>query len=99
MVVEAARVFGIAVRGGCFCNPGCAEAAFEFPAATTAHCLDALGDGFTVPRFASCLGDRTVGAIRISLGLGSVRADVDRVLAFLERYVDSGMARAVVHAA
>jgi selenocysteine lyase/cysteine desulfurase len=98
-VEETARASGIAVRGGCFCNPGCAEAAFEFPAETTAHCLDALGDGFTVPRFASCLGDRAVGAIRISLGLGSVRADVDRVLAFLDRYVDGGMTRAVVHAA
>ncbi len=88
-VEEAARVDGIAVRGGCFCNPGCAEAAFGFPSAETRECLERLGDDFTIPRFAACLGDRTVGAIRISLGLGSIRADVQRALAFLRRYLDA----------
>ena len=57
---------------GCFCNPECAEWALAVPAEATAHCLDALGDAFTVPKFASCLGDRAVGPIRISLGLESV---------------------------
>jgi selenocysteine lyase/cysteine desulfurase len=50
-------------------------------------CLDTLGDAFTIPRFASCLDDHTVGAIRVSMGLGTVRADVDRFLTFLQRYV------------
>jgi selenocysteine lyase/cysteine desulfurase len=88
-VEEAARVDGFAMRGGCFCNPGCAEAAFGFPAAETRECLTRLGDDFTIPRFAACLGDRTVGALRISLGLGSIRADVHRALAFLSRYLDA----------
>jgi selenocysteine lyase/cysteine desulfurase len=82
-VEDAARRSGLAVRGGCFCNPGCAESAFGFPATRTGRCLDELGDSFTVPRFAACLGGQPVGAIRASLGLGSVRADVDRLLAFL----------------
>ena len=84
-VEEVAREYGIALRGGCFCNPGCAEAAFGLSAADP--CLDELGADFTIPRFAACLSDRAVGAIRISLGLGSVRADVDAVLRFLERYL------------
>jgi len=84
----AARDAGIAVRGGCFCNPGCAEAAFGFGDPRVASCLDTLGTDFTIPRFAECLGGRTVGAIRVSLGLGSIGADVDRFLAFLERYVE-----------
>jgi selenocysteine lyase/cysteine desulfurase len=84
-VEEAAREYGIALRGGCFCNPGCAEAAFGLSAADP--CLDALGADFTIPGLAACLGNRAVGAIRISLGLGSIRADVDAVLRFLERYV------------
>lgn len=94
-LVEArARAAGIAVRGGCFCNPGCAEAAFGFPDAETHRCLEALGDDFTIPRFAGCLGDQVpVGAIRISFGLGSVRADVERVLEFLERYLDRAVTR------
>jgi selenocysteine lyase/cysteine desulfurase len=85
-VEAAARESGIALRGGCFCNPGCAEAAFGLGAADP--CLDALGADFTIPRLAACLGDRAVGAIRISLGLGSVRADVEAVLGFLERYLN-----------
>lgn len=82
-VEDEARRQGIAVRGGCFCNPGCAEHTFGFPARETAHCLEALGERFTIPAFAACLGGQTVGAIRISLGLGSVSGDVTRVLEFL----------------
>jgi selenocysteine lyase/cysteine desulfurase len=89
-VEDAARREGIAVRGGCFCNPGCAEAAFGFPADTTSRCLDALGESFTVPGFADCLGAGPVGAIRISLGLGSVRGDVERVVDFLARQAHVG---------
>jgi selenocysteine lyase/cysteine desulfurase len=87
-VEEAARAEGLALRGGCFCNPGCAERAFAFPAGETRECLEALADDFTVPRFAACLGDRPVGAIRLSLGLGSVRADVTRAVEFFSRYAD-----------
>jgi selenocysteine lyase/cysteine desulfurase len=85
-VEAAARDAGIAVRGGCFCNPGCAEAAFVFPDVRVRSCLDTLGGDFTIPRFAACLDDHAVGAIRISMGLGSVMSDVDRVIEFLERY-------------
>lgn len=83
-VEDAARAAGLAVRGGCFCNPGCAEAAFGLADARSADCLDRLGADFTVPRYATCLGaDRGVGAIRLSLGLGSTTTDVDRALAFV----------------
>lgn len=88
VVEDQARDAGIAVRGGCFCNPGCAEAAFGLGGVEASRCLDDLGDEFSVPRFAACLDHRAVGAIRLSLGLGSVREDVRRVLRFLERYVD-----------
>ena len=87
-VEAAARDEGIAIRGGCFCNPGCAEAAFAFPDARVRSCLDSLGQDFTIPRFAACLDDHTVGAIRVSMGLGTIRADVDRFLSFLARYVE-----------
>ena len=88
-VEAAARDNGIAIRGGCFCNPGCAEAAFQFPDARVRSCLDALGDDFTIPRFAACLEDQTVGAIRVSMGLGTVRADVERFLGFVRRYAEA----------
>jgi selenocysteine lyase/cysteine desulfurase len=85
-VEAAARDEGIAIRGGCFCNPGCAEAAFAFPDSRVRLCLDTLGSGFTVPKFAACLDQHTVGALRVSMGLGTIRADVERLLAFLTRY-------------
>jgi len=89
VVEQEAREAGIALRGGCFCNPGCAEAAFRFPDRATRDCLDALGGDFTIPGFASCLGGGVVGAIRASLGLGSLQRDVDRLTAFLSRYRDA----------
>ena len=88
-VEAAARDEGIAIRGGCFCNPGCAETAFQFPDARVRSCLDTLGDDFTIPRFAACLEDQTVGAIRVSMGLGTIRADVERFLAFIRRYAEA----------
>jgi selenocysteine lyase/cysteine desulfurase len=87
-VEQAARDAGLAVRGGCFCNPGCAEAAFAFPDTETRDCLDQLGDAFTIPAFAACLGDRTVGAIRVSMGLGSITADVDRFVGLAAAFAD-----------
>lgn len=92
VVEEAARAEGIAVRGGCFCNPGCAEAAFGFPAGYVSRCLEPLGDDFTIPRFAACLAGGPVGAIRISLGLGSVRRDVERVADFLHQPLEMPVA-------
>ncbi|HEX2452488.1 MAG TPA: aminotransferase class V-fold PLP-dependent enzyme [Vicinamibacterales bacterium] len=75
---------GVSVRGGCFCNPGAAEAAFGFDPRGSARCLDHLDGEFTVERFASCLGDGTaVGAIRASLGLATNADDVSRAIAIV----------------
>jgi selenocysteine lyase/cysteine desulfurase len=81
-VEQKALANGVSVRGGCFCNPGAAERAFGFPAAESAACLErARRDGFSVEKFAECLGpDVPVGAIRASLGIASNEADIARLL-------------------
>ena len=79
-VEEFARERGVAVRGGCFCNPGASETAFGIDAATASRCLDAVDASFTVERFANCL-ERNVGAVRISLGLANNEEDVRRAVA------------------
>jgi len=80
-VVEArAREAGVAVRGGCFCNPGAAEAAFGLDAAGLAACLAASEDSFSIARLAGCLG-RAVGAVRLSLGLANNDTDLARAIA------------------
>jgi len=88
IVEERMRAAGVSVRGGCFCNPGAAEAAFDFHAAATARCFDAAGEDFSVERFATCLGPRiAVGAVRISMGLATNLADVARASDVLESFV------------
>jgi selenocysteine lyase/cysteine desulfurase len=86
--VEArAQEAGVAVRGGCFCNPGAAEAAFGLDPAGIMACLAASGDDVSPSRMAACLG-RAVGAVRLSLGLASLRGDLDRAVAVLASFAD-----------
>jgi selenocysteine lyase/cysteine desulfurase len=78
--VEArAAIAGIAVRGGCFCNPGASEAAFALDPARIAACLTTLGETFTVDRFAACTNS-AVGAVRISVGMANNEEDVRRMI-------------------
>jgi selenocysteine lyase/cysteine desulfurase len=80
--IEAeARARGIAVRGGCFCNPGAAEHAFTIPATRARACLQRE---FSIPRFRECLGDRAVGALRASIGIPTTIGDLDRLASCIE---------------
>ncbi|MDB5711599.1 MAG: aminotransferase class V-fold PLP-dependent enzyme [Sphingomonas bacterium] len=82
-----ARDHGVALRGGCFCNPGAAEKAFGFDRLDTARCLEMLEGGFGVAAFHACLGaDATVGALRLSVGAPTSFADIDRALALIASY-------------
>ncbi|HYI09849.1 MAG TPA: aminotransferase class V-fold PLP-dependent enzyme [Thermoanaerobaculia bacterium] len=69
----------ISIRGGCFCNPGAAEAAFGLDSARIADCFTTLGDTFTIDRFATCTG-LAVGAVRVSMGMANNVEDVRRVV-------------------
>jgi selenocysteine lyase/cysteine desulfurase len=95
-VVEArARDARISVRGGCFCNPGASETAFEFVAERSAPCLDEVSrEGWSVERFAECMrrreGSRAVGAVRASFGVASNASDVERLVGLI-RDAGSGM--------
>jgi selenocysteine lyase/cysteine desulfurase len=81
LVEHRANRAGVHLRGGCFCNPGAAEAAFSFDGAQMTRCLDALGRDFSIPRLHRCIGpDVAVGAVRASIGLANDRRDVERCL-------------------
>jgi selenocysteine lyase/cysteine desulfurase len=87
-VEQRARSAGVALRGGCFCNPGAAETAFGFAADATARCFGSLGERFTVARFSACLGsDTAVGALRASFGSATNEADIRRAV----RTIESGV--------
>lgn len=71
----------VAVRGGCFCNPGAAEAAFGYADSGMVRCLDQLNGRFTPQILRACVGANTpVGAVRLSVGLPTTIADIDRAL-------------------
>jgi selenocysteine lyase/cysteine desulfurase len=87
--VEArARDEGVSIRGGCFCNPGASESAFGFRADEMSRCLDRMSrTKFDIEQLGVCLGQSVaVGAVRISLGLPTNVADVDRALAAVRSY-------------
>lgn len=84
-VVASAARDRVSLRGGCFCNPGCAESALEMPMDRARDCREALGEQYTPERFAACL-DGPIGAVRASLGLPTTVRDIERLGRVLERY-------------
>lgn len=95
-VVEArAAAAGVALRTGCFCNPGAAEAAFRYGAVEAYRCFHALSPAeFTLQQFATCMDDKPVGAVRASLGIASDDSDVNRLIEVLAGFRDEAAAGA-----
>ena len=89
-VEELASRERISLRTGCFCNPGAGETAEGLTEADMEAALIADAD-MTLPRFVQVIqhrGGKSAGAIRVSLGLASTFADLERFLAFAERFRD-----------
>ena len=88
-VESAAADVGISIRGGCFCNPGASEAAFDIDPARSLACMNSLGPGeFTPARFSACLGGEPVGAVRASFGVANNDDDVARLVEFVGGYAE-----------
>ena len=84
-VVASAARERVSLRGGCFCNPGCAESALGMSADRSHACRERLGSDYTPDRFATCMGEPT-GAVRASLGIPALERDIDRLVLVLDRY-------------
>ena len=83
-IEELANEQGISLRTGCFCNPGAGEMAEGL---TREDMLAGLNDAeeMTLPRFMQLIqhrGNKSAGAIRISVGLATNFADVHRFMQF-----------------
>lgn len=85
-VVRAAAANGISVRGGCFCNPGAAEAAFGLPPEVARRCFESLRGDFSTARLSTCMDGLPVGAVRASLGISSNSEDIGRLLSFVRAW-------------
>jgi len=74
----------ISLRTGCFCNPGAGESALGLSRDEIERCFPDEGDasaGFEA--FRQCINPvKGTGAVRVSFGLASNRADLARVLEF-----------------
>jgi selenocysteine lyase/cysteine desulfurase len=83
LVATESAAAGISLRTGCFCNPGAGEGALEV---TGRQLRGSAGWGLqTVDGYLDAIGLRTGGAVRVSLGIASNRADVERFTGFVER--------------
>ena len=84
-VERAASALGIALRGGCFCNPGTAERALDLPTDAMLDCVDTIPQAsFDLGALAECLGGSVaLGALRASVSLPTTDADLDRLESFL----------------
>lgn len=87
-VERDASAVGISLRGGCFCNPGAAERALDLQADEALECFESIPRGsFTLKRFAGCMGEgHAVGALRVSVGIPTTHADLDRFETWLADY-------------
>lgn len=87
IVEQLAAAANISLRTGCFCNPGAGEVALDLAPARIAE-LFAGSERMSLEDYLRGLGLQTAGAVRVSLGLVSNEHDVQRLLAFLDRFRD-----------
>ena len=81
LVAAEAAAAGLALRTGCFCNPGAGEGAF---AISRRQLRGSTRWGVrTIDEYLRRLGLPTGGAVRVSFGVASTADDVRRLLGFL----------------
>jgi selenocysteine lyase/cysteine desulfurase len=81
LVAAESTAAGIALRTGCFCNPGAGEGAFEIGRRRLRG--SARWGVRTIDEYLTMIGLPTGGAIRVSFGIASTFGDLQRLLDFL----------------
>lgn len=96
-VEKLANKQGIAIRSGCFCNPGAGESSLNHTAKTINVCRERIASqgrvenqSFNLSDFQQCINSqgKATGAVRVSLGLVSNFADVSKLVEFLSSLSD-----------
>ena len=83
-IERLANAVNISIRTGCFCNPGGGELALGITGSELSACFRQPGheSRFTVDDFRVCVDGKSSGAVRMSVGLVTNFADVERFLEF-----------------
>jgi molybdenum cofactor sulfurtransferase len=84
-VDRVAAAHNVSLRTGCFCNPGAGEAAFSLSPDRLEGRFD---EGMILDDYLRRLGMPTGGAVRVSLGIATNFADVQRFMEFATEFVD-----------
>jgi selenocysteine lyase/cysteine desulfurase len=90
-VEELAGEARISLRTGCFCNPGAGEMAEDLSEEDMRAGIAEVGAEINLQRFSQALqerGGKSAGAIRVSTGIASNFADVERFLGFVAGFKD-----------
>jgi molybdenum cofactor sulfurtransferase len=89
LVEQSANAANISLRTGCFCNPGGGEIALGLTGTELSSCFrqPEHETRMTVDDFKLCVDGKSTGAVRVSLGLVSNDADVDRFIAFARGFI------------
>jgi len=89
-IEELAGEEGISLRTGCFCNPGAGEMSEDLNEDDMRFGIGQIGAEINLLRFSQALQARgkSAGAIRVSTGIASNFADVERFMAFAARFKD-----------
>jgi molybdenum cofactor sulfurtransferase len=90
-IEELAGEARISLRTGCFCNPGAGETAEDLNEEDMRAGIAQVGGEINLLRFSQVMqerGGKSAGAIRVSTGIASNLADVERFLAFVVGFRD-----------
>ena len=75
----------ISLRTGCFCNPGAGEAALGLNVNLVRKLSRVRQLSRGLDEFVEVLGIPSLGAVRVSFGLASTAADIDKFFGFVEK--------------
>jgi selenocysteine lyase/cysteine desulfurase len=89
VVEDRASAANISLRTGCFCNPGGGEIALGLTGDELSSCFrqPEHETHLTLDDFRMCIDGKSTGAVRVSLGLVSNVADVDRFIGFAKQFI------------
>lgn len=84
-IEERASARNISLRTGCFCNPGAGELALNISSEELSSCFNRPDheQRLTYDEFRLCINTKASGAVRVSVGMVSNYADIQKFLDFL----------------
>ncbi len=88
VIEHLAKKRKISLRTGCFCNPGAGEMALGLSKQELLKCFQSSGQSMTYDDFRLCIDGRSVGAVRISIGIASNFKDAFSFVEFAKQFLE-----------